>query len=112
MTEEAWQRYYKTRSEMDIFLDARAEMQRQDEKWGQQDHQDGTCMYGDHEAVHWAKVAVDLHAKNGTLTWRDILMEEIREAFDESDPQKLDEELNQCMAVIAQWRLAIRRRSE
>jgi len=40
---------------------------------------------------------------DGTVTWADILLEEVAEAFAEDDPAKLREELVQSGAVILKW---------
>jgi hypothetical protein len=90
-----------------------AERDRQDRKWGyNRDHADGTAplWYGP-EAV--AKRAIcDQAAKNGCVTWRLILEEEVTEAFAESDPKKLEEELVQVAAVCVAWIEGLRRRPE
>ena len=94
-----------------------AERERQDEKWGQQNHASGTGPTVGKK--RWTlypglmKEWVDLRSELGSVTWADILMEEIAEAFDESDPGKLEEELIQCAAVIVAWIESIaRNRSE
>ena len=86
------------------FLLVRAERARQDAKWGDQSHRpDGTG------ALKWAaladdqKQATDEAAEDGSLTWRHILLEEVYEAFAESDPEKLTEELIQVAAVALAW---------
>jgi hypothetical protein len=97
--------------------EVRAEMARQDAKWGQQDHADGTgpdVFWGVHpgpaEAV--AVIARGRCKANGPGqdTWRDILFEEVAEAIAEDDPDALLAELLQVEAVARQWRMAIRRR--
>lgn len=88
-----------------------AERARQDERWGEQNHPDGTG--GDTEqleAIH-ARGACQLVANDGTLTWRHILREEVAEAFAESDEGKLRAELIQVAAVAAAWAEAIDRRN-
>lgn len=86
-----------------------AEMKRQDLKWGQQNHRDGTSRRYELERDH-AIQATDLAARNRRLTWRHILDEEVMEAFAETHPEKLQVELAQIAAVCAQWWEAIERR--
>lgn len=93
------------------FDDARMEMQRQIAKWGQQNHVSYTPdgVLGD-KAAWWAakaKAYCDRKAEDHTISWTDILMEEVFEAIEEAekgDAEKLDMELVQCIAVIQSWR--------
>lgn len=103
------------------------EEQRQDNKWGEQNHPDGTgrtrlplYLLSDNaiddtlragDLSERFKAETDYKARNKALTWADILLEEIFEALAEDDPKKLREELIQSGAVIAQWIRAIDRRS-
>ena len=80
-----------------------SEMDRQDAKWGPQTHPDGTGIRGDAPRAHKAKQVTDDAARAGTLTWRQILDEEIFEAYAETDPQKLYDELTQVSGVSMQW---------
>lgn len=48
---------------------------------------------------------------DGTVTWLDILLEEVFEASAEDDPAKLREELVQSASVILKWIEALDRRS-
>jgi hypothetical protein len=91
--------------------DVRDERHRQNDKWGEQNHPDGT-----HEA---RAIAADFHrcecqeaARCGLVTWRHILMEEVAEAFAETDAAKLREELIQVAAVAVSWVEAIDRRGD
>lgn len=105
------------------------ERRRQDEKWGEQNHPDGTgeksiplngivrgpgSVTGDkHYAFGLAlqaKSSTDRKAEAGEVTFADILLEEVFEALAESDPEKLRIELVQVAAVAAQWVEAIDRR--
>lgn len=83
----------------------------QDAKWGQQNHPDGTGSASDARYAQSAKALCDLYAARGTATWKMILDEEVREAFAESDPAKLREELIQVAAVAAAWAESIDRRT-
>jgi hypothetical protein len=87
-----------------------AERIRQDAKWGQQTHPDGTHPgYG--LKADAAKLHCDRKAKDGSLTWSDILAEEFWEALAETDPTKLRAELLQVAAVAAAWVEDVDRRS-
>lgn len=102
-----------------------AERARQDAKWGEQNHPDGTgplvqplvCP----DPVYVADTArtlaemftyrTETHAAEGTATWLDILLEEVFETVAEEDPVKLRAELIQVAAVAIQWAEAIDRRA-
>lgn len=93
-----------------ILDEVETERYAQDEKWGQQNHPDGTGgAYFAGEAVVYRNVCDHAH-KVGQGTWRHILREEVYEAFAESDPAKLRTELIQVAAVAAAWVEAIDRR--
>lgn len=108
--------------------DVLAERERQDAKWGEQNHPDGTGPgtlpieflddYGVREvfvlARPLARIATDVtnaHADDGTVSWKDIFLEEVFEALAEEDTTKLRAELIQVAAVAQQWVEAIDRRS-
>lgn len=90
--------------------DVKQELLRQFNKWGEQNHPDGTDTAHKDQA-DWARMICDAAAKNGTVTWRDILTEEVWEAFAETDPERLRTELIQIAAVAVQWAAAIDRRA-
>lgn len=75
----------------------------QDEKWGRQNHPNGTGMLGDRERANSARHVCEVMFRNGMGSWRDILHEEVEEAFAEHDPAKLREELIQVAAVALAW---------
>ena len=81
----------------------------QDAKWGVQNHPDGTS---DYWVVHAesAKRENEWRSKTGNIDWRCILLEEVWEAFAETDPKLLREELVQVAAVAVAWVEAIDRR--
>lgn len=96
-----------------VLEDVRAERYRQIEKWGDdstKDHEDGTGHWQYQQAALRAKAATDFHAEHGGLTWRHILAEEVAEAFAESDPDNLRDELVQVAAVAVKWIEALDRR--
>ena len=88
-----------------------AERLRQEEKWGEQNHPDGT-------QKKWAVIADGMRSKcqskaaKGELTWRDIFEEVIWEAYGETDPALLRAELVQSAAVLVNWIGAIDRRKK
>ena len=86
-----------------VLADIRAERARQDAKWGVQNHRDGTGLPGDAMIARNAKADCDRATRNGTLTYRLILAEEVAEAFAERDPMKLRAELAQVAAVAVAW---------
>src|SRR6184192_4326921 len=92
-----------------LYLFLEAERIRQDKRWGEQNHPNGT---GD----TWAgcsrdtREACEENFKLGLGTWADILLEEVYEALAESDPAKLWAELLQTAAVCVAWMEAIERR--
>lgn len=86
------------------------ERTRQIEKWGVQNHPDGTGYdYEYLSDVH--RRLCDGRHKRGDGTWADILLEEVYEALAESGPAKLREELVQVAAVAATWIDCIDRRA-
>lgn len=90
--------------------EVREELARQHKKWGEQNHIDGTGLTGDKRRADDARHICKVMASSNVVAWRDILYEEVLEAFAEEDPDKLLDELLQVEAVARQWRLAIRRR--
>ncbi|MGW4075945.1 hypothetical protein ACWELB_20945 [Streptomyces asiaticus] len=88
-----------------------AERQAQLAKWGDQRHPDGTALTEDDLRADKARHVCQAMARLGQVTWRDILNEEIAEAFAEKDPHKLRTELIQCAAVIQAWVSDIDRRA-
>lgn len=86
-----------------------AEMGRQNAKWGQQNHPDGT---GEHHRL-WADICRDgcqAAFAEGRGTWRHVLQEEVAEAHAETG-DALHAELIQVAAVATQWAAAIERRA-
>lgn len=89
-----------------IFDQISIERDRQDVKWGEQNHpilspnypEDSRRFYYE-EATLWKAANAD-RALAGCLAWDGILLEEVNEALAESDPVKIREELIQAAAVI------------
>jgi hypothetical protein len=109
----------------EIASEVLAELARQDAKWGEQNHPDGTgpltlplfdagaFLDDDTKAVDLADAftrRTNERADQGEVTWRDILLEEVFEALAEDDLVKLRTELIQVSAVAEQWVAAIDRR--
>jgi hypothetical protein len=82
---------------------------RQDAQWGEQNHPDGTSpAYV--RAAEIARLTTERHAADGTVTWLDIIHEELMEAASEPEKEKLRAELVQVVAVGVAWIEAIDRR--
>src|SRR5690606_32462533 len=94
----------------DVLDNARDELYRQVEKWGEQNHPDGTGLDGSKYFADWARSLADENHDNGTLTWADILTEDCSEALAEKESSWLREELMQVAAVALQWADASDRR--
>lgn len=94
-----------------------AERVRQDDKWGPQNHRDGTGWdttlmdgWSAGQLADAARNSCQRNAEMGIVSWLDILGEEVAEALAESDPAKLRGELLQVAAVAVAWIEAIDRR--
>ena len=110
-----------------VLQEVYAERERQHEKWGEQNHPDGTGgepspKRSPEQVAQLRSVRVE-HARNtrdlcdhafagGTGTWRHILREEVDEAIAEDDPVALRKELIQVAAVAVSWVEAIDRRAK
>lgn len=96
----------KTEAVMNEILEERI---RQDKKWGEQNHPNGTSIALFKEKCDALREACDQAHKDGTLTWMHILFEEFYEAMAEEDPSALRKELIQVSAVAGGWIEAIDR---
>lgn len=93
-----------------IFAEIAQERERQQGLWGEQNwplvggdrdpdsHQRAAAEHGA-AAEHW-KVINAAETRTGTLGWDGIALEEVHEAFAETDPAKARAELVQAAAVI------------
>ncbi|MGH3240885.1 MAG: hypothetical protein ACRDNL_10910, partial [Spirillospora sp.] len=99
--------------------EVRAERERIQACWGEQNHPDGTgpravcpgrLIYAQ-EAADDARRATNAAAKRGDLTWKHVLTAEVFEAFAEDDPEELRGELVQVVAVALEWIDALDRRA-
>lgn len=95
----------------DVLIEVDLERTEQDQRWGEQNHPDGTGLPYDRWAADDAKTSYEIAAHRGEITWRHILREEVFEALAESDPARLRAELIQVAAVAVAWIEAIDRRS-
>lgn len=86
------------------------EMQKQNDRFGEQNHKDGTCPKAYYRNLTDCRYFNQEAVKRNDLSWKLILEEEVLEAFCETDPQRLQEELVQIAAVAMQWCEAIKRR--
>lgn len=94
------------------FNDIAYERMRQDAKWGEQNHPDGTdggAFFA--ERRDYRRKVCQAYAAEGTVTWRHILDEEVHEAYAETDTAKLRQELVEVAAVAVAWIEAIDRRT-
>ena len=118
-------------SVFEALMEVAQERSRQDARWGQQNHPDGTGkksvplnrivhngpISGRSGSNHFAfglslmaKQATDRAAKEGMVSWADILLEEVFEAMAEDSPALLVQELTQVAAVAVAWVEALERR--
>ncbi len=97
-----------------LVTDVLNEILSQDEKWGPDRTHPNTypklnpdltdrVWYHMYEPVSWYKKITDTRAQDGTISWADIILEEVAEAIDEMDADKLVAELVQVAAVALQW---------
>lgn len=91
-----------------VLEDVAEERARQDAKWGEQHHRDGTgAAYQLRQvpelAVDSAQQRCDRAFAEGAGTWEHILFEEFCEAMAEDDLVRLRAELIQLAAVAVHW---------
>lgn len=100
---------------MELAMEVFKEVKRQDERWGEQNHEDGTGpdeTMPDHRMYDGCLYDVRTALNEGKETWALILLEEVFEVLVEDDPKSIREELVQVAAVAQNWISAIDRRSE
>jgi hypothetical protein len=98
-------------STVSILKEIRVERKRQDAKHGpEQNLPDGTGTLAQKVVREHAIALTDIRAERGTVSWCDVLTEEVAEALAESDEDKLRKELIQSAAVCVKWIEAIDRR--
>ena len=95
-----------------------AELKRQDEKWGEQNHPivgGATPIVNRRFAASQEKFWKDMNdrrVERGQLGWDGILYEEVFEAFAARDPREIETELIQSAAVAVQAVLSQRRQAD
>lgn len=88
-----------------IYSEIDNERQRQDTKWGEQNHpilNPLKRMVNNKKAADWFRHGCDKAAKDGTISFQHILLEEVYEVFAEDDSAKQRAELIQVAAVAIQ----------
>jgi membrane-anchored protein YejM (alkaline phosphatase superfamily) len=94
-----------------IFSEIDKERKRQDEKWGEQNHP--MLLFETPETIKSGlKHARFMNKNSDRLDWFYILMEEVYEAFAETDPVKQGEEIIQVAAVAVQIIECLKRKME
>lgn len=91
------------------------ERTKQNAKWGEQNHpnlheESSRVLFVFASLANHYRTLNDLAAKDGTLEWTGILLEEVYEAISESDDNALRAELIQVAAVAVAWIEALDRR--
>ncbi len=97
------------RDDIDVLVEV--ERARQDLKWGEQNHPDGTGAYYTSE-LEATRADNEGAVKHDKLDWSLILLEEVYEALVETDPTAIKTELIQVMAVCKAWIECNERRSK
>ena len=94
-----------------VLSEISSERSRQDTLWGDQSGLDyGTLRVGDTARMEFLQNAADRLQERGSITFRDILAEEVAEAFCAENSDELRKELVQVAAVCVQWIEAIDKR--
>lgn len=106
-----------------IWAQVLTERARQDAKWGEQNHPNGTgprenwgyrelrWYTSNEEAADIIRTATQLAQRYNSPTWRGILMEEVAEVSAASDTDALRDELIQVIAVAVAWVECLDRRA-
>lgn len=94
-----------------ILTEVQDERKRQDAKWGEQNHPNGTGYEFYKRLCDDYRMDYDLQSSSDELTWDTILLEEVYEALSEDDQAKLRAELLQVAAVAVAWIECIDRRA-
>ena len=88
---------------LDIFGDLLSERYRQLQKWGPQQHPDGTGGTLSDITADAYRAECEANFAAGVGTWRHILLEEVYEALAESERDALRKELVQVATVAVAW---------
>lgn len=92
---QAWNKYATD----EVLREVRNERHYQEARFGRQDMPYGFGSERDQLAAKTYRAVADIRAENDTLTHRNVLVEEVFEAFAETDPEKMRAELIQVAAV-------------
>lgn len=95
-----------------VLSEVRYERNKQDAKWGQQNHAHGTGRPDDEWVADATRKLCDSAFADGRGSWRYILNEEVAEAYAETSLDGLRTELVQVAAVAVAWIEAIDRELE
>jgi hypothetical protein len=87
----------------DVLEDLAQERRAQFQQWGEQTIPFGSGSYVFKLMCEHYQSTCQANADAGTVTFADVLLEEVFEALAESDPLKLKDELIDAGAVIVQW---------
>jgi hypothetical protein len=93
-----------------VEYEVREERARQEAKWGDQDHPDGTGGIIAMDAAEEVRRLCRRAFESGAGSWAHILHEEVWEAFAEQNPELLRAELIQVAATAMTWADVIGRR--
>lgn len=93
-----------------VLGEVRREVDRQEHRWGEQNHPDGSSPEQFEWMANLAKMNCDKLHKEKKVTWAAILFEEFYEALAEKATHALRTELIQVAAVAVSWIKAIDRR--
>lgn len=85
-----------------VLTDILNEREKQDARWGAQDHLDGTAKHYTEQAMDFKRLAAQ-QAYRGSITWNTILQEEVFEALSSNTQEQLRSELVQVAAVAIAW---------
>jgi hypothetical protein len=95
-----------------VLLEVQHERERQDAKWGEQNHPSFGPLPPVFVTADLARSMCEANHEAGFGSFADILLEEVAEAYEEQDDEaKLREELVQVAAVAVNWIEAIDRRA-
>jgi len=87
---------------VDVLADVGQERARQDDRWGNTDHADGTHANYMIKAEELMSLAAEQEMQNN-ITWNTILQEEVFEALSTDEPDLLRAGLIQVAAVAVAW---------
>jgi len=95
-----------------VLDDVYFEREAQDRRFGEQNLPDGINRPEDHANHVLAKLTCENKTSAGCCTWRDVLTEELCEAYDARTENELRMELKQVAAVAVAWIEALDRRDD